>query len=380
MEKKIKILFISNIAAKKIGSFAMASIKAAQGSNFEFHIASNFNAESIEQRTKDEIEYKIQIHHIDFERNPLNFKNIKAFKQLVELIKKEKFDIIHCNTPTGGLYGRLAAKICGVEKVIYQAHGFHFYKGAPLKNWLIYYPIERILAHITDKILTINQEDFELSKKFKLRKKGTVHYIHGVGIDTKEYKNLEVDKLKFRKSLGLDEENIISISMGDLILRKNYRTSIEAISRLRNKNVHYLICGKGPEEKRLKKLCQKLKIEDQVHFLGFRSDIKELLAISDIFLFTTNQEGMPRSMMEAMASGLTCIASKIRGNTDLIDEGKGGFLISPDDFVEFAKKIDYICENKNIKYEMGKYNLEKIKEFDINNIENELEKVYMEVL
>lgn len=378
--KSKKILFITNIAGKKINTFSLASIGVSSKNDLEFHIAGNFKNSSKEQQRKDEEKYKIKIHQIDFERNPLHPKNLIAFKQLIELMKKEKFDIVHCNTPVGGVYGRIAAKICGMKKVIYQAHGFHFYRGSSKLNWLVYYPIEKMLAHLTDALVTINFEDYNISKKFKLRNGGKSYYVPGVGIDGKIYKNIKFDKEIFKEKLGLKKTDIICISMGDLILRKNYKTAIEAISKTNNKNIHYLICGKGPEEENLKKLSRILNVEDQIHFLGFRSDVKELLRISDIFLFTTLQEGMPRSMMEAMASGLPCVSSKIRGNVDLIENGKGGFLINPTDTEEFSKKINLLVNNFGLREKMKNYNFERIKSFDIRIVEKELEKIYKKVL
>lgn len=378
--KNKKILFITNIAGKKINTFSLASIGVSSKNGLDFHIAGNFKNSSKEQQRDDEERYKIKIHQIDFERNPLNPKNIKAFKQLINLMKKEKFDIVHCNTPVGGVYGRIAAKVCGIKKVIYQAHGFHFYRGSSKLNWLIYYPIEKILGYLTDALITINFEDYDISRKFKLRNRGKSYYVPGVGIDGKIYKDIQIDKEIFKEKLGLKKTDIICISMGDLILRKNYKIAIKAIYKTNNKNIHYLICGKGPEEENLKKLCKRLNVEEQVHFLGFRSDVKELLQMSDIFLFTTLQEGMPRSMMEAMASGLPCVSSKIRGNVDLIENGKGGFLEKPNDSEGFAKKISLLANDSELRKKMKDYNLERIKNFDIKIVEKELGKIYKEVL
>ena len=177
-----KVLFISNIA-KRVGSFSVASIAAAKECGIEYYYAANWNATSIEQRKEDEMTFGIKLVHIDLTRSPYSPKNIKAYKQLVEFIKKEKIDYIHCNTPIGGILGRLAGQKCKVKKVIYQAHGFHFFDGAPKKNWLLYYTVEKWLARKTDAIITINKEDFERSKEFKLRNNGQAYYVHGVGMD-----------------------------------------------------------------------------------------------------------------------------------------------------------------------------------------------------
>ncbi|WP_394857394.1 glycosyltransferase family 4 protein [Clostridium perfringens] len=365
-----KILFVSNIS-DRISNFSIPSIEAGQRLGYEVHLAANYSNFS-----DNADKYNVRINHIDIIRNPLAIGNIKALIQMCKLIKKEKYDMIHCNTPIGGILGRISGKICGVSKVIYTAHGFHFYKGAPIVNNLIYKNIERLLARITDGIITINKEDYNAAKKLKLRKNGKVYYIPGVGINTDEYyKNGERENI-LRKKLGITNEEIIIISMGDLIKRKNYKSSLEAIAKLKGYKIRYLICGKGPEFDNLKKLANKLQIENMVEFLGFRKDVKELLHISDIFLFTTYQEGLPRSTMEAMASGLPCVVSNIRGNTDLINNNKGGYLCNPNDINDISEKIIKLYNNKILREKMGRINLNEIKKYDVKEINKEMFKIY----
>ena len=236
------------------------------------------------------------------------------------------------------------------------------------------------MAHWTDVIITMNQEDYEAAKKFKLRNNGKVYYVPGVGIDTDVYKNVVVDKNKIRSSLGLKDSDIVCISMGDLIPRKNYEVAIKTIAECRNPNLHYLICGKGPELKNLQYLAKEKGIEKQIHFLGYRTDIKELLKVADIFMFTTLQEGMPRSMMEAMASGLPCIASKIRGNVDLLEDGKGGYLVPVDDVRVIADKLRKLALDTELRKKMSERNLIKIKDFDTAKVKEIIGKIYREEL
>lgn len=371
-----KILFISNIS-NRITTFVTASIAAAHSLNMDFYQAANWRDADPSQIATDEIAYDIKIKSVPIPRNPLAKSNLTAYKQLVKIIRDNKIDYIHCNTPTGGILGRLAGKKCKVKKVIYQAHGFHFYKGAPKINWLVYYPVEKWLAHYTDALITINSEDFELAKaKLKLRKNGKVYYVPGVGIDTSQYNLSEKSREEKRRELGLGEDDVALISMGDLIERKNYATAIRSISETNEPKLQYFICGKGPEEENLKELAESLGVTKQIHFLGFRSDIKELLAAADIFLFTTKQEGLPRSMMEAMASGLPCIASKIRGNTDLLYGTEGGFLCEPTDTAAYAEKLKLLANDKDLREVMGKNNLIAIQKFSTETVNEELRKVY----
>ncbi len=373
-----KVLFIGNVAGKKMtGSFSRAAISAAHELGLEYHSVANRDNSTRDQILSDQAKFGITMHHADISRSPFSKSNIRAFGQIVKIIREHDIDYIHCNTPVGGILGRLAGKKCKVKKIIYQAHGFHFYKGASKKNWFLYYPVERWLAHYTDALITINSEDFELARtKLKLRNNGKVYYVPGVGIDLSQY-NIETKfRSEKRSKLGLNDGDLALISMGDLIERKNYDTAIRAIAAANNSALQYFICGTGPEEEKLKNLAQSLGVSDRIHFLGFRSDVKELLAASDIFLFTSKQEGLPRSMMEAMASGLPCVASRIRGNTDLLENTDGGYLCDADDISEYAEKLKLLAADAELRERMGRSNLITIKKFSIETVNEEIRKIY----
>ena len=376
---KKRLLYISNIAGKRMnGSFNGTAICAAHELGFEFWSVANRSKATVNDIKADEERFGIRLLHIDLARSPFSFrKNYKAYKQLVQLIQSNQIDAIHCNTPIGGILGRLAGKKCKVKKVIYQAHGFHFYKGAPKKNWLIYYPVEKWLAHYTDALITINREDYQLAqKKMKLRSGGKVYYVPGVGIDTSLYDCVDSERLEKRRSLGLHEGDIAIISTGDLIKRKNFEASIHAFAKMKVASAQYYICGEGPEKENLKKLAVELNVSDRVHFLGFRSDIKQLLAACDIFLFTSRQEGLSRSLMEAMASGLPCVASRIRGNTDLFEGIEDGSLFEPDDIDSFSERLNSLAADPVLRNKAGKANLIAIQKFSTETVKNKLIDIY----
>ena len=368
-----KILYITNISYG-VSSFSVAAVASAKTLGYRFFLAGNFSGASSEKIKSDEEEFGVKIINIDLARSPYSPKNITAYKQLIDFIKKENIDYIHCNTPVGGLLGRLAGKKCKVKSVIYQAHGFHFYKGAPLKNWLIYYPVERWLTHYTDALITINKEDYERAQGFKLRNNGKVYYVPGVGIDLSQYVLPENTREIKRKELGLKETDVALISMGDLIDRKNYPVAIEAIAKANNPNLQYFICGKGPEEEKLQKKAEDLGVKEQIHFLGYRTDIKELLKAADIFLFTSKQEGLARSLMEAMASGLPCVASRIRGNTDLLEETQCGYLCS--NVEEYSEAICSLAFSTECRQDMKEESLTRIKQFGKDIIVKKLTEIY----
>lgn len=368
-----KLLFVSNIS-NNVGSFVVASIAAAKRCGFEFYYAANWDGATKEQIAEDEKKYGIKIVHIDLDRSPYSTKNIRAYKQLVDLINKEKIDYIHCNTPVGGVLGRLAGEKCRVKKIVYEAHGFHFYEGAPKKNWMIYYPVEKWLAKKTDAIITINNEDFERAKTFKLKNNGQVYYVPGVGMDLSQYNVPDTVREIKRNELNLKDTDFALISMGDLIDRKNYKVAIEVVAKLNNPHVHYFICGKGPEEVNLKKLAENLGVDKQVHFLGFRNDIKELLKASDTFLFTSKQEGLARSLMEAMASKIPCVISRIRGNTELILNNENGFLCSSLD--DYVNAINKIMQSPDLADEFKDKSFKHLNNFSIEKVIDSLFAVY----
>jgi len=243
---------------------------------------------------------------------------------------------------------------------------------------MIYYPIEKWLAHYTDYLITINKEDFKQAKGFHLKTNGVVCYVPGVGIDLQEYSDIQQYRDAKRNELGIQNEDIVIISVGELNANKNNGVIISALSKLKNPHIQYCICGVGENKEKLQVLARKLGIEKNVHFLGFRSDIKELYSASDIFVLSSFREGLSRSIMEAMAAGLPCIVSRIRGNVDLIEDGKGGFLCVPHDADAFARAIN-MC-NVDTRQKMGTHNLEKIKRYDISVVKRKIKKIYKEIL
>lgn len=359
----------------KPGNVSIPCIEAALNLGYEVYLGTNrYKPEELE------CSYPVHLYDSHTYRSITAFSdNMVAFRNLSNVVKKGNIEVIHCNTPVGGMIGRLVGRKYHVKKVIYTAHGFHFYKGAPLFNRTVLKWAEQLMARWTDAIITMNQEDYEAAKKFKLKKDGKIFLVHGVGITLSEFVNPQNREEK-RNELGLKPDEIALISAGDLVARKNYRVAIEAIAKANDPRLHYFICGRGPELENLKKLAEEKKVLNNIHFLGFRNDVKELFFAADIFLFTSLQEGLPRSMMEAMACGLPCIASSIRGNVDLLENGVGGYLNSVNDIDGFAKSIITIANDYEVRKKMMKNNLNRIKNYDVEIVKKEIEKIYKEVI
>lgn len=367
-----KILFVATVVKIHINVFHTPYLKWFKDNGYEVHVAARNDYEYPEECS---IPYSDKYYDIPFERSPYHINNIKSFRMLRKLMDENDYDIIHLHTPIGGALGRLAARKSRKKgtRIIYTAHGFHFYKGAPLINWLVYYPVERWLSRYTDTLITINQEDYNRAKKFK---KTNAVYIPGVGIDLEKFNSINIDRDMKREELGIPKESFLITSVGELSKRKNHEVVIEALGQINNSDIHYIICGQGDLKDKLKILSTELGIKDQVHFLGFRRDITEINMASDLFVFPSYQEGLPVALMEAMAAGLPVVASDIRGNEDLIDQN-GGFLISPDNIKDWAKSIGRMYdETKENKYGMGIYNKEQVVKYELPNVIDKMASVY----
>lgn len=358
----MKMLYVTSLSGKRINGFMRSAIMAAKQLNIDFTLACNMDGADKEKYEEDCKAYGIKSVHIAFDRNPLAKQNyILAKKQLLALMQCEKYDVVHCNTPIGGVLGRICAHEAKVPYVIYQAHGFHFWKGAPVKNWVCYYPVERALAHYTDVLITINDEDYTRAKKFHLKKGGHVVKVPGVGVDVKKFGDAIVDVKEKRKELGIPEDAIIFMTVCELIPRKNIKTVIKAFKEADIKNSYLTICGDGQSREELESQIITEGLEKTVKILGFRSDIEELLHIADVFVFPTKQEGLLGALMEAMASGLPCIASNIRGNSDLLGNDYK-YLLDPMDVDAWTRSMNDILKDKDF---WKTYSKERIKQFDI---------------
>lgn len=381
MNEKKKALVVTTVAST-IDQFCMNDISILLD-NYDVQVAANFtkgnntSKERINEFKNELIKKNIVFNELEFDRNPLSKSNLRAHKKLKNIIEQNRFDLIHCHTPIAAMFTRLAARGARKKgtKVIYTAHGFHFYKGAPILNWLVYYPIEKWLARYTDTLITINKEDYERAQcKFKAKR---VEYIPGIGIDLKKFNTVEVDRDLKCSELDLPKDAFVVLSVGEVNKNKNHEVVIRAIAKIDNPNIHYIVCGQGKLEGHLRSLGKELGLENQVHLLGFRKDIPEIFKISDIFVFPSYREGLSVALMEAMANGLPVVCSNIRGNSDLIEYEKGGYLVEPGDIVGFAKYMKNLIEASRLRSEFGGFNLEKIENYSIENVLKEIEEIYL---
>lgn len=372
-----KVLFVATVVRLHLNLFHLPYLRWFHEQGWQVDVAANNDFENPEDCVIPCCDH----HYVmPFERRPFKKGNLLAYRQLKELLDREHYDLIHCHTPMGGVITRLAAGSARNKgtKVLYTAHGFHFYDGAPAINWLLYYPVERLLSRRTDLLLTMNGEDYRRARTFHARRTALVN---GVGIDLSRFAEASAEqKTEVRRELGLKEGDIFAFTVGNVIPRKNQAVLIRAVKELDDPRFHLFIAGDGPLEGELKELARELGVEDQVHLLGFRRDVYRLSSAADLFLFASRQEGLSVSVMEAMACGLPIVASAIRGNTDLIDHGKGGFLVAPDDAAGFADAIRRVLSRPGIRSDMKRHNLEKIREYSMEAVTAQMAELYRSVM
>jgi len=375
-EGRRKVLFVATVESHLL-NFHIPYMKLLQEKGYEVHVATKLG-----NRRQEFDEIGVIKHNVDFSRSPYSPKVFKSLEQMEKMLKEIRFSLVHVHTPVAAFVTRLACQRTNTHPVLYTAHGFHFYKGAPLKNWLLYYNMEKLAAHWTDGLITINEEDYKAAQKFKLRKNGKMFFVPGVGVDvvSLEQRIASIDRSEKRKELGLSADAAVIITVGELNANKNHIQVLEALSKLNKTNFHYLIVGNGEDEQKLQKAVNELLLRDKVSFLGFRRDVPELLTASDVFILTSRREGLPKAVMEAMAVGLPIIATDVRGNRDLVKSGENGYLVPLGNAEQTAIAIERLIDSEDLRRSMGGKSKELVKQYDLQNILKEMEKIYDNIL
>jgi glycosyltransferase EpsD len=367
---KKKVLFSATVDSH-ILNFHIPYLKYFKEKGYQVHVATNGT---------EKIPYCDVKHIIPFERSPFKINNLRAIAQLKKVIDRESFEIIHTHTPMGSVVTRIAALGARKQlktKVMYTAHGFHFFKDAPSLNWILFYPAERILARYTDVLITINQEDYNLAKKkFNTR----VEYIPGVGIDSQRLnsKLTLTQKKALRKSLGLNKDDYVLIYPAELSKRKQQRWLIESLSNLivANQKIHLLLPGKDSLDGKLQEYTEQLGISKNIHFLGFRQDVSELLMISNLAVSSARQEGLPINILEAMNAGLPVVATDCRGNRDLVKNNIGGYILPLSDKQGFSAAVVKIISDDKTAKTFSVNNIVASREFSLQKVISRMDRIY----
>ena len=375
-ERMKKALIITTISGF-VPQFEKNNVALLQNMGYEVHYASNFDRPIYDYDNHFFQNRGIITHHFLIEKSPVRIlKNGRAFRQLKKLLQKERFDLIHCHNPMGGVLGRLAAGCYSPASILlYTAHGFHFYKEAPWKNWLLYYPVERALAHLTDILITINREDYERGSRFRLRRGGSVWKIPGVGLDVTRFFS-EEEKEKRKARLGFPADSFFILSVGELNQNKNHRTVIRALSQMEETDICYGICGRGESRKELEKLIEKEGLADRVKLLGYRKDIEEILPAADCFLFPSRREGFGMAAVEAMAAGLPLITSDCRGTREYMRNGRTGIVCRKNRPESYIQAIRQLKNDPEIRRRMGRTSRKRARSFSADATTDVMRQIY----
>ncbi len=389
MSEKKKVLLLTSVASM-IDQFNMQNIEVLQNMGIEPYVAANFikgntcterELIALKQRLSD---LHVPFYQIDFDRNAFNLvSDFRAYKQIKKICEDNNFAFIHCQSPIGGVIGRLVGKKNGI-KTIYTAHGFHFFKGAGIKNWIFFYPIEKWLSNYTDVLIVMNMEDEQSAKVHRFGAKKTVMF-EPVGVDLQHYgASNENRRAELRRKFGFKKDDYIMIFTGEFNKRKNQEFLIKSMQILKKRipSSKLILFGKGPGMKKAQVLAEKLGVKDSVLFKGFCpfEELIEHYQLSNLFVSASKQEGLPKNLKEAMACGLPAVVSKIRGNVDLIVHNSGGLIYEKGDMNEFIENVCLIASDSTLSTQYGEYNLKRIEDFSEESARKRIREIYESVI
>ena len=367
---KEKILYTATTEIH-LRSFHIPYLKWFKDQGYEVHVAYNGS---------NDLPYADKVWNISFGRSPFDKRNKQAYKDLKEIIKENNYSIIHAHTPMGGVVTRLAARSSRKKgtKVLYTAHGFHFYKGGPLKNWLFFFPVEWFLSFYSDGIITINKEDYNhlFTKKFKSSGK---FQINGIGLNPERLKaDFDGTPAELRKSLGYKEEEFLILYIAEFIDRKNHKFVIDAIPHILKiaPNAKFIFAGGGELRDTMISYAKEKGITENVDFLGFRKDIGNFIAIADAGISASKQEGLGLGVAEMMYNGLPVVISEDRGHKEMVNNEENGFMFAQNNTEQF---VNYICRIYNdpvLRESIGEKGKQSIQKFMIDNSLKQMEEIY----
>lgn len=370
----MKILIVATVQSH-ICQFHRPLVKMLHEHGCEVHVAARNN---LAEKNGLKLDFVEQVFDLPFERSPFNKRNLVAYKQLKQIIDEENYDVVHTNTPVGGIVGRLAARKARKNgcQVFYTAHGFHFFQGGPKKSWLVYYPIEKFMCRYTDELITITEEDFLLAQnKFHV----SVSHIHGIGANTSKYAAVsDADCLAFRKELGFAPEQKLIICTGELNANKNQITAIRAMETVIEKvpEAVLLLAGNGAMHDALQSAISEIGLEEHARLLGYHTDLEKYVEVSNLILSCSKREGLPLNIVEGMLCKKPVIASINRGHKELVQNGKNGYLVNALDADGFALRIIELLKNEALSKTLGENGFTFAKIYTDDAVQLELEQIY----
>lgn len=376
----MKILYTATVLSH-ICQFHLPHMQHLQEQGWEVHVAAHDN---LAVKNGLQLRYCDKFTEIPFSRSPKSPDNFKAYRQLKKLLAEEHYDVILCNTPMGGVVTRLAAKKARKQRtrVVYMAHGFHFYKGSSKMAWLAYYPIEKYMAKYCDLLITINKEDYALAKERFSKRTGIAH-IHGVGVDEKRYHPAAPEaQLAMRQAEGLSPSDFVILCTGELNENKNQKTLVSAAALLKDKvpNLKVLLAGNGPKEQELREQIRAAGLEGSAKLLGYRTDLEKVVPAVDLVVSCSHREGMPLNIIEAMLCKKPVIASHNRGHDELIEDGRTGYLFACTDADTLARRIAELYNSPSAAEGIGDSAFRAVQPYSVGAVREDLQSVIHSLL
>ena len=371
----VKKVLLTATVQSHIAQFHRPLAEVLHEHGYELHVAARNN---LGEKNGLSLDFADKVFDVPFSRSPKSPDNVKAYFQLKKILAADTYDVVHCNTPMGGIVTRLAAVKARKQgtRVFYTAHGFHFYKGASKKNWLVFYPVEKIMAGFCDTLITITKEDRRLAgQKFHTN----VEHIHGVGVYTERYHAVsDAEKLQMRSKEGLKDSDFVILCTGELNQNKNQKALIKAAAELKESipGLKILLAGNGPLEQELRMQIRELGVEDAVRLLGYRTDLEKVTPAADLVVSCSYREGLPLNILEAMLCCKPVVASVNRGHRELVRTGYNGYLVPPDSPAKYAEAIKKIYSSRKLAEQLGENGLRMAQPYTAASVKKELSRIY----
>ncbi len=309
------------------------------------------------------------------------FYDFKAFVTLVKIFREERPHIVHTHTSKAGVLGRWAACLAKIPVIIHTPHGHVFWGYFNKWKTSFYIFLERLTAHITDKIITLTEQEKKDHLRFKIASEDKFLPVHS-GVDLDKFFNVSIDSAEMKRNLGIPGNAFVVGTAGRLISIKGHRYLIEAAKEIvaTKPDINFLFLGDGELQEELEKMASELSIRKNVRFLGWRPDVAEVISIFDIFVLPSLNEGMGKVLVEAMALGKPIVASNVGGIPDLIIQGENGLLVPVADPKALASGIEFLLKNPKKRKEMGEKGKKIAINYGLDSMVQKIDQLYLELL
>ena len=368
-----KLLLVANVSKEHIRKFHIPFILRMKELGWQVDVAC---------RLDEPVPECDRAFDLPCDRNPLRGGLTESVRVLRRIVRENGYDVVHCNTVTGAIVARLACaplRRQGV-KVFYTCHGMHFFKGAPASRWIVGWPMEKLLAPMTDLLITINGEDRDMAHKH-LGACGAIEKIDGIGVQLDKYRRgvmTAEERAAFRRELGLDADDFVITYVAELIANKNQQALLQMLDLIRREvpRAKLMLVGPDHEAGKLLRQAEQMGLSDRVLCLGWRSDVPRLLGCSDLYAASSRSEGLGLNIIEAMCSGLPVVALRNRGHCELIYHGRNGFLADQDDIRSLADSVLALYRDEALRLRITRQAQQDVCRYDTEHVLEQLAAIY----